>query len=126
MDGAEGGDSSRREESSPSDEVSDEVLVESDEAAVDQSSRSPPRSSPEPKLVIAEEGASGVGPLPARPGQGFTCEEELEELMDRLRVNPLLRTRVEEHLIEEGRALNSARAQGIFLLFQENIALVDD
>ena len=114
MDGAEGGDSSRREESSPSDEVSDEVIVEGDEveASVDQSSRSPPRSSPEPKLVIAEEGASGTGQMPARPGQGFTCEEELEELMDRLRVNPLLRTRVEEHLIEDGRALNNARAQG--------------
>lgn len=56
-------------------------------------------------------GAAGVGPLGQAPGLGGATDE-LEAMMSRLRLDAVLRTRLEERLIAEGRQVADAHARG--------------
>lgn len=119
MDGSEGGDGSQGEKIPPVVDVEDEAMV-GVAPAVDGNRDSPQsfHSSSEAPLEVDEDagavGVAGVGSLSSRPGQDSSTEDDLAGLLARLRMNPLLRARLEENLIEDGRALGSARAQGLF------------
>lgn len=130
MDGSEGGDDSRREGSPPVVDVEEEarasVAAAAAAAVVDGGRDSPDsyHSSAETPLVVDEAAEdAGAGPSSSQQGQDLPGGDELAGLLARLRMNPLLKARLEESLIEDGRALSSARAQGLFF-FLNKISLV--
>lgn len=108
MDGVEGGGDSSGEKMPAVVDLEDDSTP-----AMDRETPESFHSSSDTHLVVDEAaGAVGGEPLPPSSGQDSASEEELTDLMARLRMNPILRTRLEENLIEDGRALGNARAQG--------------
>ena len=102
---------------SPGEILPDNATVEGDDGE-HSSSESTVESTPSPSVrppqdqdVAGSGGASGVGPLGPAPGLGG-AGDELEEMMSRLRLDTVLRTRLEERLIAEGRQVAGARTRG--------------
>ncbi len=102
---------------SPGEILPDNATVEEDNGG-HSSSESTIESTPSPDVrppqdqdVAEIAGASGVGPLGPAPGLGG-AGDELENMMSRLRLDTVLRTRLEERLIAEGRQVAGARARG--------------
>ncbi len=102
---------------SPAEILPDNATVEGDDGG-HSSSESTIESTPSPSVrppqdqdVVEIAGASGVGPLGPAPGLGG-AGDELETMMSRLRLDTVLRTRLEERLIAEGRQVAGARARG--------------
>jgi hypothetical protein len=134
MDGSEGGEGSRREGSPPVVDLEEEARASAAAAAaaaVDEGRESPDsfHSSAGTPLVVDEAVEdAGAGPSSSQQGQDLSGGDELAGLLARLRMNPLLKARLEESLIEDGRALSSARAQGwsssLLIFFENEISLV--